>query len=632
MKMVNACDIWHIKNISQLKIYHNRLIFNRSQANSQQKDSYRWALCTLENGAVKELATFTQELNFVLIDINHALFIEDNIIKQIDLNTGLIKELDVIASQVQLSLADLIGNGKLLLTGSISLQQPAANYKVIDELPSYFNGLGFVNKKRQHLFYYDLTAQQLKDLIADQYFNVHDFCLAGEQIVIAGDSYQHKRPVIPSLYSLNIKTLALEQLYGPGEFDASTSLFYNQIFFLNQQCFLLGNDDPHTLNKNPQFYKLLVNGHRELAAGWDHSLGSWIGTDQAMGHGNVSQVFANKYFFVSTIVDHAEIFAFDGQTVKPYYAFSGNITAFAFCDSDKFYFIGMAANKTQQLYLYDHGQVSMLYDPNCDYSAQHYVAQAKEVAYTATDNLPQHGWILFPKDYQEGKKYPGILEIHGGPKTAYGTVFYHEMQLYASHGYFVFFCNIHGSDGQGNTFSNISGHWGEKDYQDLMNFTDTVLKQYPQIDENRLGVAGGSYGGFMTNWIIGHTTRFSAACSQRSIASEFSHSYLSDIGPDDNMFENQANIYSDPHKMWQHSPLAYSDKVKTPTLFINSDEDHRCPPAEGMQMLHSLLHNGVAAKMCLFHGENHELSRSGRPINRISRLQEMLAWFDYYLK
>lgn len=128
------------------------------------------------------------------------------------------------------------------------------------------------------------------------------------------------------------------------------------------------------------------------------------------------------------------------------------------------------------------------------------------------------GWILKPADFDEKRTYPAILDIHGGPKTAYGEVFFHEMQFWAGQGYVVFFCNPTGSDGRGDRFADLRGRYGQIDYEDLMAFTDAVLDRVPQIDTRRLGVTGGSYGGYMTNWIIGHTDRFAAAASQRSIA------------------------------------------------------------------------------------------------------------------
>ena len=128
------------------------------------------------------------------------------------------------------------------------------------------------------------------------------------------------------------------------------------------------------------------------------------------------------------------------------------------------------------------------------------------------------GWVLEPKDYDPSKTYPAVFDVHGGPKTVYGPVFYHETQLWANMGYFVFFCNPKGSDGRDNDFMDIFGHYGETDYRNLMDFADAVLTAYPQIDPKRVCLTGGSYGGFMTNWIIGHTDRFCCAASQRSIS------------------------------------------------------------------------------------------------------------------
>ncbi|MDD4078523.1 MAG: S9 family peptidase, partial [Eubacteriales bacterium] len=225
-----------------------------------------------------------------------------------------------------------------------------------------------------------------------------------------------------------------------------------------------------------------------------------------------------------------------------------------------------------------------------------------------------------------------ILDIHGGPKTVYGEVFFHEMQYWANAGYFVFFCNPRGSDGRGNEFADIRGKYGTIDYDDLMAFTDAVLAKYPGIDQERVGVTGGSYGGFMTNWIIGHTDRFRAAASQRSIANWVSMGFTSDIGFYFEEDQVSTTPWQDIDKVWWHSPLKYADKVSTPTLFIHSEEDYRCWLAEGLQMFTALKYFGVEARLCMFRGETHELSRSGKPKHRIRRLREITDWFDKHLK
>ena len=165
-----------------------------------------------------------------------------------------------------------------------------------------------------------------------------------------------------------------------------------------------------------------------------------------------------------------------------------------------------------------------------------------------------------------------------------------------------------------------------------MKFTDAVIKNYPALDEEKLAIMGGSYGGFMTNWAIGHTNRFKAACSQRSISNMTSEFLLTDIGYyfiDDQISATPWNNYE---KLWYHSPLKYANKAQTPTLFIHSDEDYRCWIPEGIQMFSALKYHNVPARLVMFKGENHELSRSGKPMHRIRRLKDILDWFDNYLK
>ena len=249
-----------------------------------------------------------------------------------------------------------------------------------------------------------------------------------------------------------------------------------------------------------------------------------------------------------------------------------------------------------------------------------------------TDGVDIDGFVMKPVGYEPGKRYPGILHIHGGPKMVFGPGFHHEMQLWAASGFFVCYCNPRGSCGKGNAFADLQGKYGEVDFRDLMEFMDEVLRRYPEIDADRMGVAGGSYGGFMTNWVIGHTDRFRCAVSQRSIANYVGDYLLSDIGyyyvPDQQL----GTIWEHPERLWKASPLTYADRVKTPTLFIHADKDYRCTLANGLEMFAVLKLHGVESKLCMFYGENHGLSREGKPSNRISRLSEILRWMDEHLK
>ena len=302
-------------------------------------------------------------------------------------------------------------------------------------------------------------------------------------------------------------------------------------------------------------------------------------------------------------------------------------------DGERFVLVAAAGLDLPELYLWQGGALQRATHFNDQVSAQWHLSVPEPFTFLDRDGVEIDGWVLYPADFDKNRKYPGILDVHGGPQTAYGEGFFHEMQYWAGLGYIVFFCNPRGSSGKGGGFADIYGdNYGVRDYNDLMEFTDQVLERVPQIDPSRIGMTGGSYGGFMANWIIGHTDRFAAVASQRSIANYISKCLTTDIGYYHNLSAIQADPWTSPEKMWAHSPLAYANRAKTPTLFIQSDEDYRCWMGDAVQMLQALLMHGVPARMCLFHGENHELSRSGKPKHRVRRLREITQWFDQYLK
>ena len=243
------------------------------------------------------------------------------------------------------------------------------------------------------------------------------------------------------------------------------------------------------------------------------------------------------------------------------------------------------------------------------------------------------GYVILPENFDKNKKYKAILDVHGGPKTVYGSIYYHEMQVWANLGYVVMFTNPHGSDGRGDKYSDIRGKYGSIDYTDLMNFVDVVLKKYPNIAENRLGVTGGSYGGFMTNWIITHTNKFKCAATQRSISNWISMYGVSDIGYYFSDDQNNTKFEKEDFfkTLWEFSPLKYIKNCTTPTLIIHADSDYRCPVDQGYQLLTALKDMNIPSKMVVYKNENHELSRSGKPLARISRLENITNWMEEYL-
>ncbi len=256
---------------------------------------------------------------------------------------------------------------------------------------------------------------------------------------------------------------------------------------------------------------------------------------------------------------------------------------------------------------------------------------APETFSVRSDNVTVQGWVIKPPGFRANKRYPAILQIHGGPQSHYGAGFFHEMQMLAARGYVVVYSNPRGGTSYGLDFRKcIFRDWGNLDYKDMRKIGDWMFRQ-KFIDPKRVGVTGGSYGGFMTNWIVAHEHRYQAAVTQRSVVSMASMFGVSDFG-----FAIAGEFNGLPWKgqrtLEKYSPLTYVDKIKTPLLIIHSEQDLRCPVEEADQLFTALKYLKREVEYVRFEGESHGLSRGGRPQNRAERLRRIAGWFDKYLK
>lgn len=249
------------------------------------------------------------------------------------------------------------------------------------------------------------------------------------------------------------------------------------------------------------------------------------------------------------------------------------------------------------------------------------------------DGFTIDGWVIKPANYEPGKRYPALLNVHGGPATQYGHTFFDEFQVYASAGYAVIFTNPRGSQGYGESFTRaVRADWGGGDYEDVIMGVDEALKRFDLIDPDRLGVMGGSYGGFMTSWVVGHTDRFKAACSERAVNNTYTLFGTSDIG---SFFsETQAGVQPWEEMQWfiDHSPLTYAKNITTPLLIMHAENDLRCPMEQAEQLFTVLKKLRREVLFVRFPDETHEMSRSGRPRHRRDRFTFILDWFEKYLE
>lgn len=269
---------------------------------------------------------------------------------------------------------------------------------------------------------------------------------------------------------------------------------------------------------------------------------------------------------------------------------------------------------------------------NDDLLAELEIREPQHFTYAGADGWPMDGWYLTPPGFDPSKTYPAVLRIHGGPHAAYGDVFTHYVHLLASRGYVVVWTNPRGSGGYGEAFTKaVIGDWGGADSQDILAGLDHVIGM-GFIAPDRVAVTGGSYGGFMTNWLIGHTPRFRCAVTEVCVSNLLSFYGTSDIGATWGEFEWEADPWSDPARLLARSPVTYAPHVTTPVLIVANEADHRCPVEQSEQYFMALRKHGKEAIFLRFQGESHQMGSNGRPKPRIERLRRLVAWFDRYLR
>jgi dipeptidyl aminopeptidase/acylaminoacyl peptidase len=272
------------------------------------------------------------------------------------------------------------------------------------------------------------------------------------------------------------------------------------------------------------------------------------------------------------------------------------------------------------------------------FAAARTIVEPERFTAVSKDGYEVDAWIVRPAGFEEGKRYPTLLSIHGGPFSQYGTSFFDEFQVYSGAGYAVLFSNPRGGSGyseaHGRAIRGPVGDagpgWGTRDYEDVMAVVDTALERFDFVDPDKLGVIGGSYGGYMTSWIVGHTNRFKAAISERAVNNLVSMFGSSDVFW---VFERQFGgpLWDNVDAYLERSPSTYAKNIETPVLVLHSENDLRCNIEQGEHLFNLLRLLGKEVELLRFPAESHELSRSGSPIHRVLRFEAVLEWFGRYI-
>lgn len=502
------------------------------------------------------------------------------------------------------------------------------------------DGVGFWPKGRQHLWTVQVSTGTLCQLTSGDDYDEHSPCWTpdGERVVFVSNRCDEPdlRPDEMDLFSVRAAGGGVQRTEAPGGPKSLPS-----VSPCGRWVAYVGKESSNSPWKNAELWTASMDGTepaRSLTAAFDVSIGNDTISERGDGP-STRPVWSSDservYFQVTSrgrtqlcsvtldcrleaVIDHDAIvgeFDFDqGRSTVSWVDVSerslGEVHS-------------LSLDNCKQLRISSHNDELF----NClD------LGEVAEVWFPCPEGVDLQGWILRPPGFDPARRYPSIMQIHGGPWAQYGNVFMHEFQYLAAHDYVVYFCNPRGGSGYGEAHASaIRENWGGPDYEDLMAWADHV-QQLPYIDEHRMGVTGGSYGGFMTNWIIGHTDRFKAAVTQRSVVNLVDFYGTSDTGWTWETVFSGKPPWEDFDSYWKQSPLRYIGNARTPTLIIHSENDLRCPISQGEQLFTALKRIGVETELVRFPEESHGLSRGGRTDRRIRRLNHILRWFDRHLK
>jgi len=516
-------------------------------------------------------------------------------------------------------------------------EKPESDVKVVKRIKYKLNGAGTFEGRRTHLF--ACRAGRKPKQLTEGEFDVEaaKWSPDGKTIAyIANKEEDADISRVRDIYLIPAGGGESRKLTGGGHVvtDLSWSPSGDRIAFI-------GHDQPEGLAINYDLWVMPSGGGdmRNLTKDFDRSLNIGVGCDVRVATpypGAVWSPDGEEILFRTASIPHGNIYKVNatggpvgtviGGTVIDGFTVSG--------DGEVIAFNALDATHPAELWVKDVKGERRLTGFNDRFLKGLELSEPEHFTFRNGLGEEVDGWIMKPLGYEEGEKYPCLLEIHGGPRGVYGDGLFHEFQILAAGGYAVIYTNPRGSAGYGEDFAEaVMRHYGEVDHEDLMLFTDEALRRFQYIDEGRLGVLGGSYGGYMTNWMIGHTDRFAAAVTFRSICNWISKFGVSDFGYMQPESISGTKDYWD--EMDQHlarSPIKYVKNVKTPCLIIHSENDLRCPMEQGEQWFVSLKLHGVDTELVRFPDESHELSRSGKPKHREERLQHTLRWFDKYLK
>lgn len=505
------------------------------------------------------------------------------------------------------------------------------DYYMINKTPVAINGFGYNNDEYIHLYLYYKKDNKYKCLNKKEQF-CSDYTIYNNKILFITSAFNESLIANNGLYLFDnirddIKSLIIDK-----DFRIQFAYLvddYNIICCAHKYPLLNKNINGKlfTINIKNMEWKLISDN--------DISYDNTIYNDLVHTQKFTPKVF-NNYLYLCTTENYSNNIYKINKEGEILNVFSGNndssIIDLEIIDDSNLIFNLAKENQLHELFLLNNSNCLSLTSFNEEYINNTMISNVISFEYKKIDNYKLDGFVVYPTDFQQSKKYPVVLLMHGGPKIVYSNQLNFETQLLASNGYFVIYCNPRGSDGKGNYFSNISGKFGILDYIDVIDFVNWFINKFDNnIFKDRIGIIGNSYGAYLVNWIMGHTNIFKTGISCKGISDLKSTFFTSDIGKDLVYKICGTTPIENDEKVRFHSPINYLKNIKSPMLFLHPELDYRCNVNESIQLYNGLKYINVETRLVIFKNENHNILISGKPIHKIKWYSEIISWLKKHL-
>ena len=619
-------NLYDLKYVGNVNVVAGRIFFEVIEPNKEKND-YSMGIFQLTNGKGVRFTRGEKDSGMIFDKSGRFMAYQSKEMKKIviyirNMNTSSDYRVKEIEGRIVKMAWDTSSKGIYLI---VEKEKKTEDFRVIDNIPLYADGKGFLQDLSYELLY--IGASGKTSVILDGKEEIKDFAinpirheLALEIRPVDSDDYH----ALVGILSLNTGSIVyLKSSNGkylrPSGLGGLSSMEYlddgTLAFFLNKNMTSIDESPVLVFWKDGYLNEVMEN--HDLSPGSSLSMDSW------MVNSNLMKVKEGYVYFVATVHGRAGIYRINSKgEMNAVVVGDFTVDSFDF-DGGGICFVAQNSDSPSEIYRYE-GKVSLLYSGNEEVKKWKLV-RPENFHFRASDGVDIEAWIL------KGKAKATIVRIHGGPRASFGESFIFEAHLMNSMGFNVIYCNPRGSDSYGRDFSAaVVTRYGERDYEDIMEMVEYSTKKFG-LDPDKIGVTGGSYGGFMVNWIVGHTDSFKAAVADRSYGEAISDYFSGDIGPSFDSDQIGGTPFENLDNYWEKSPIKHIRNCKTPLMLIQNEADYRCPVWQGYELFTQLKIQGTETRLVTFKEESHEMPLLGKPKNRVKRLKEIVSWFEKFL-